>query len=252
MQNIALSNREKVATLLSSFGSGIKTPLSYVHPDRYISHNHGIGDGLQGLKMRLKEIPRNAVVRVRRLMEDGAFVFAHVEYCFDTPQVGFEIFRFEDGKIVEHWDNLQPLLPQVSGRNSMTGGTVMISDRRKTEDNKAFVSTFADDILLKGNLEKLADYFDREICIHHSPWCAGKADALTKWEEHGTAMKYDKIHKILGEGNFVLVVSEGHFKDAPAAFYDLFRIENGRIAEHWDTIEEIVTTDNYKNINGKF
>ena len=47
-------------------------------------------------------------------------------------------------------------------------------------------------------------------------------------------MKYDKAHKVLGEGHFVLVVSEGTFGDRPTSFYDLCRIQNGKIAEHWD------------------
>jgi len=65
-------------------------------------------------------------------------------------------------------------------------------------------------------------------------------------------MKYDQIHKVLGEGNFVLVVSEGHLGGKHSSFYDLFRVENGKIAEHWDTIEEIPTKQQWKNNNGKF
>ena len=55
----------------------------------------------------------------------------------------------------------------------------------------------------------------------------------------GTPMTYSKNHMILGEGNFVLAVSEGLFLGNHVAFYDLFRIEDGKIVEHWDTIEEI-------------
>ena len=47
-------------------------------------------------------------------------------------------------------------------------------------------------------------------------------------------------------------MSEGAFAGAHTSFYDLFRVERGKIAEHWDTIEEIAITDNHKNINGKF
>jgi hypothetical protein len=46
----------------------------------------------------------------------------------------------------------------------------------------------------------------------------------------GVTMKYHKVHKVLGEGNFVLVASEGEFAGRPSAFYDLFRVENGKIA----------------------
>ena len=38
---------------------------------------------------------------------------------------------------------------------------------------------------------------------------------------------------------FVLVLSEGTLGGQPTAFYDLFRVQDGRIAEHWDTIEAI-------------
>jgi predicted SnoaL-like aldol condensation-catalyzing enzyme len=65
-------------------------------------------------------------------------------------------------------------------------------------------------------------------------------------------MKYDRIHAVLGEGNFVLVVSEGHLGGVHNAFYDLFRVEDGKIAEHWDTIEAIPARDAWKNDNGKF
>ena len=65
-------------------------------------------------------------------------------------------------------------------------------------------------------------------------------------------MKYDRIHQVLGEGDFVLVVSEGSFGGKPTSFYDLFRVEGGKIAEHWDTIETIPAKNDWKNQNGKF
>ena len=81
---------------------------------------------------------------------------------------------------------------------------------------------------------------------------SGLGSALAELEKQGITMKYNKIHKVLGQGNFVLVVSEGHFGNIHKAFYDLFRVENGKIAEHWDVIETIPSMDNWKNQNGKF
>lgn len=57
---------------------------------------------------------------------------------------------------------------------------------------------------------------------------------------------------ILGEGNFVLVVSEGSFGGQLSSYYDLFRIQDGKIAEHWDTIEAIPPRAEWKNSNGHF
>ena len=44
---------------------------------------------------------------------------------------------------------------------------------------------------------------------------------------------------MIGEGNFVLTQSEGEFAGKPTVYHDLFRIENGQIAEHWDVMQEI-------------
>jgi predicted SnoaL-like aldol condensation-catalyzing enzyme len=57
---------------------------------------------------------------------------------------------------------------------------------------------------------------------------------------------------ILGEGDFVLVVNEATFGDVPTAIYDLYRIESGKISEHWDTLEPIPPRGEWENSNGKF
>ena len=62
----------------------------------------------------------------------------------------------------------------------------------------------------------------------------------------------NKIHLVLGEGDFVLVVSEGSFGGEPTSYYDLFRLENGKIAEHWDVLETILPVAEQANTNGKF
>jgi len=65
-------------------------------------------------------------------------------------------------------------------------------------------------------------------------------------------MRYDRIHQILGEGDFVRAVSEGEFAGRHSSFHDLFRVRNGRLAEHWDAIEAIPARDRWKNGYGKF
>ena len=70
--------------------------------------------------------------------------------------------------------------------------------------------------------------------------------------KNGITMTYDRIHKVLGEGNFVLVVSEGSFAGKHVSFYDLFRVEAGKIAEHWDVIEPLLPNSEWQHQNGKF
>ena len=47
-------------------------------------------------------------------------------------------------------------------------------------------------------------------------------------------------------------ISEGTFGGAPTSYYDLWRIENGKVAEHWDVMETIAEKDTWQNRNGKF
>jgi predicted SnoaL-like aldol condensation-catalyzing enzyme len=57
---------------------------------------------------------------------------------------------------------------------------------------------------------------------------------------------------IIGGGNFVLVVAEATFGGVPTGIYDLYRIEDRKIAGHWDTLETIPPRADSKNENGKF
>ncbi|HEX6223027.1 MAG TPA: nuclear transport factor 2 family protein [Chryseolinea sp.] len=252
------SNKEKVVELLKAIETGASEPISYINPHKYIQHNLGAADGLAGFGELLKALPPNsAKVKTIRAFEDSNFVFTHTEYDFFGPKIGFDIFRFENGLIVEHWDNLQetPRRRNPSGRTMVDGPTAS-SDRVNTEKNKRFVHQFVDDILVNGKMDKLAAYFNGDNYIQHNPQIpdqlSGLAKTLEDLAKQGIFLKYNKIYKVLGEGNFVLAVSEGTFGKSHNAFYDLFRVEGGKIAEHWDVIEPIPTKEKWKNNNGKF
>ncbi|HEX6035589.1 MAG TPA: nuclear transport factor 2 family protein [Anaerolineales bacterium] len=252
------SRKEQVIQLLKGLETGQAPDLGYINPDKYIQHNLAAKDGLQGLKEFLAQVPPNTVkVNTVRVFQDGDHVFTHNEYDFFGPKVGFDIFRFEDGKIVEHWDNLQeiPAAPTANG-HSMIDGPTEATDLDRTPQNKELVRQSVDDILVNGKLDELADYYDGDKYIQHNPQIAdgltGLSQALQFMAEHGITMRYDKIHKVLGEGSFVLVVSEGSYSEQSTSFYDLFRVENGKIAEHWDALETIPPETAWQNQNGKF
>ncbi len=250
--------RQHVIDLLKSIETGDPKPVAYINPNNYIQHNLAVGDGLAGFGAVLQQLPKNsAKVDTVRIFQDGDHVIAHTDYHFFGPKIGFDIFRFENGLIVEHWDNLQekPATLNPSGR-TMRDGMTKITDLDKTVANKALVSAFVDDILVNGRLDKFAGYFDGDNYIQHNPRIAdglsGLAAALKDMAEQGITMKYERIHKVFGEGNFVLVVSEGSFGGRHVSFYDLFRVEKNKIAEHWDTLESIPPREQWKNSNGKF
>lgn len=256
-ETMEISNKEKVVALLKSIETGDTIPVGYINPNKYMQHNLAVADGLAGFGALLAQLPEgSAKVNTIRAFQDGDYVFTHTDYNFFGPKIGFDIFRFEDGKIVEHWDNLQePAQPNPSG-HTMTDGSTEVKDLDKTDANKTLVKNFVDDILVNGRMEKLAHYFDGDNYIQHNPvigdQLSGLGKALEAWAKQGITMKYDTIHKVLGEGNFVLVVSEGQLAGKHTSFYDLFRVENEKIAEHWDVIETIAAKETWKNNNGKF
>lgn len=251
------TKKERVVELLSSIESGENRPVGYINPNKYIQHNLSIGDGLEGFGEVIKQLPKDSTkVEVLRAFEDGDFVFTHTKYNFFGEKIGFDIFRFEDGKIVEHWDNLQEIVEKTASGRTQFDGTTVVVDVDKTASNKLLVKNFVDDVLLGKNPQKITKYISTKTYMQHNPYVQdgldGLSRALEELEKAGMPLVYEKNHMVLGEGNFVLAVSEGIFMKNHVAFYDLFRVEDGKIVEHWDTIEKIPPKEEHKNSNGKF
>ncbi len=253
-----LSNTEKAVALLNSIETGDQAAVAYVNAENYTQHNLNVGDGLAGFGELLQTLPKgSAKVNVIRAFEDGDFVVTHTDYNFFGPKVGFDVFRFKEGLIVEHWDNLAEKANNAnpSGHTQIDGPT-QVTDLDKTEENKSFVSNFVNAILVEGQMDQLSSFFDGDNYTQHNIAIAdgisGLGAALAVMEEQGIKMVYNKVHKVLGSGNFVLTISEGSFAGRPTSFYDLFRVENNKIVEHWDVIETIIPEEQRKHKNGKF
>ena len=246
----------RVVELLKAFETGDSRPLSFIDPAKYIQHNLRLNDGVKALADRVQAIPKgSAKVNTLRAFRDGNFVFTHSEYDFGEPMVGFDIFRFENGLIVEHWDNLQKAASKP--RHSMVDGPRVASDLDKTDANKVLLKSYMDEIFVQKRRERFASYFDGNSYVQHNPLIlddglTGLLAGLQALAKQGLTVEYDGVHMILGQGDFVLVVNEGKFGGKPTAIYDLYRVADGKIAEHWDTLEAIPPHDAWKNDNGKF
>ena len=136
--------KAQVVALLKSIETGDPAPVSSINPNKYIQHNLAVGDGLAGFGAVLQALPKgSAKANTVRVFQDGDYVFAHTEYNFFGPKIGFDVFRFENNKIVEHWDNLQETAkPNPSGR-TMIDGTTAVVDLDRTAANKAIVASFS-------------------------------------------------------------------------------------------------------------
>jgi len=138
-----MNHKSQVEALLRSIETGEHGPAAVINPDKYIQHNLGVADGLAGFGAVLAQLPPgSARARTVRVFEDGDFVFAHTEYDFFGPKIGFDVFRFEDGKIVEHWDNLQTTAAPNPSQHTMIDGATELGDLDEAE------TVFADVIRL--------------------------------------------------------------------------------------------------------
>ena len=257
-----MTNTEKALALINTFATGDTEKAAALLAEGYIQHNlaYGTGrDAFVGAVSYLASAPVKTTVNNIRAFEDGDKVFLQTVYNFAGAgeQVAFDIFRFDnDGKIAEHWDNLAAKAePNPSGRTQIDG-TTEIKDIDKTEANRELVKNFLVDVMQGKSPEKTPDYFDGDSYLQHNTGIAdglsGLGAALGALAEQGIQMIYETTHQVLAQGNFVLAVSEGTFGGAPTSYYDLWRVENGYIAEHWDVMETIADKETWANDNGKF
>jgi len=252
-----MKKKDQIRALLKSIETGDPGPVAVVNEARYIQHNPQTQEGSEGLAALFQRLSKTGPrVNIVRAFEDGDFVFGHTEYDFASRKIGFEVFRFEDGQAVEHWDNIQERLgPNESGRTMVDGPTEAV-DLDLTECNRALVRSFVEVVLIDGNLEQLTDFVDEQSFAEHNPRLADGVltlrTALEAEDENDGRIDYQRIHRVLAEGNFVLCVSEGNNRGVHSAFYDLFRLADGKVVEHWDTTEKIAPRSEWKNDNGKF
>ncbi|MEM9491430.1 MAG: nuclear transport factor 2 family protein, partial [Myxococcota bacterium] len=215
----------------------------------YIQHSAFVADGRQGL---IDALPTMAALKIElhRTLVDGDLVALHQTYEFPDGQrmVAFDVFRTQDGQLAEHWDALQAEVPAnqtVSGR-SMVDGATAVTDLDKTEANRALVTEFVDQVLGKGQFDRITDYVSTAQYDQHNPLVADGIEGLIGFAEglaqQGLTFYFTATPIVVAQGNFVLTGSEGALGpvDNPgyAVIYDLFRVEDGKIVEHWDVVPE--------------
>jgi predicted SnoaL-like aldol condensation-catalyzing enzyme len=257
-----MSNKEIVGTFLGAVSQGdVDTIRDLANPD-YIQHNPFIPTGLEPFIELLPVLAEAGTTAENiRMFQDGDFVFMHNIWRnaeqFGAPEmVAFDIIRVdENGRVAEHWDALQPMVTETVSGRTQTDGPTEATDLDQTEANKALAVALVRDVLMGGDPATITDYISAESYAQHNPGIAdgleGIIAAVETLTAQGNMFQYTDIHAVLGEGNFVLTVSEGQWNGTTNAFYDLFRMEDDMIVEHWDVIQP-VPTEGLANTNGMF
>lgn len=256
-----LTNEQKVQALFTVFSTGNPDALKYISGVKYIQHNPFAPDGKAALQANFNGQATGITVDNHRIFSEGDIVVAHTTYGGkwnnNVPQVAFDVFRFENGLIVEHWDNLQnvtnPVTDAVNG-NTQTNGTKTVSNG-DVSANKTLVTNMVNNVLIAGQWSTRGNYFSNNY-IQHSPNVPNGIDWMAMFPD-GTPF-YASLKFVYGAGDFVLAMSEGaeFVNNAPTgnqkAYFDLFRVENGKIAEHWDAVSVIPPANQWSNPNGKW
>ncbi|WP_405163157.1 nuclear transport factor 2 family protein [Nocardia sp. NBC_01499] len=216
----------------------------WVAPD-YIQHSALAADGPEALHKLVAGLGPDFRYEDARVIADGNLVALHGTYYGfgPDPLVGFDIFRVDaNGKLAEHWDALTPVVRTTASGRTQTDGPTEVTDADKTEANRAMVTEFARKVFVGADYSVLTDYISTETYHQHNPEAAdglaGFGAAVAKWAEQGKKLVYRKVHQVIAEGDFVLLQSEGEF-GVPAAYYDLFRVKDAKIVEHWDVVAPV-------------
>ncbi len=258
-----MNNKEIVGKFLGAVAQQDTATMREVANADYIQHNPFVPTGLEpfiGLLPVLKE--NGTYAENVRMFQDGDFVFMHNIWKNAKPfgadeMVAFDIIRVdENGKVAEHWDAMTVLVKETVSGRTQTDGPTTVEDLDKTEANKALAVALIEDVLMGKNPEKITEHISAEQYDQHNPQIkdglTGIVEAVEYLTSQNNMFKYTKIHKVLGEGNFVLTISEGEWNGGKKhVFYDLFRMKDGKIVEHWDVIQEI-PTEGLAHDNGMF
>ncbi len=223
-----------------------------------IQHNVRVPTGRDAL-LGLLPVLRDAgtTYQNRRLFQDGEFAIMHNTLDNAQPfgaaqMVSFNVYRIEDGRIAEHWGVPTPVVEQPAGGPTQFDGETAVTDRGRTDAHKQAVTRLFEAVV-HGTQEQVGAAVNATFApdyINHSPGVGNGIPAL--FEAFGREeWVYTRNHKVLGEGNFVLAISEGTARGVPSAFYDLLRFEGGKVVEHWDVIVAI-PTEGLANDNGMF
>jgi predicted SnoaL-like aldol condensation-catalyzing enzyme len=261
-KNVTMSKKETVGTFLGAVIKNDPATMRNLANTDYIQHNPFIPTGLEPFIKMLPVLQENGTTAKNiRMFQDGNFVFMHNVWNNAQPfgaeqMVSFDIIRLDEaGKVAEHWDAMTAVVDETASGRTQTDGPIQATDLDKTAANKALARSMVEDILMGKNPEKITDYISAEQYHQHNPGIKDGLSGIMEAVEYLTAQnnmfRYTKIHKVLGEGNFVLTVSEGEWSGKQHVFYDLLRFENGKAVEHWDVIQEI-PTENLANENGMF
>ena len=209
------TNKEIVTNMVAEvFGARNVDAVDRYFTEDYIQRNPMVPSGSAVIKKFISAPVENADLppnERHRIIGEGDLVATHstIYGLGPVPLVAFDVFRIEDGRIAEHWDNLTPLRtePNPAGR-TQTDGWTEVTDLDKTAQNKALVIELIEKMFIGGERVDVTQYINSTYYAQHNPDAGdglqGLQELMAANAAKGMKMRYDEIGIVVAEGNFVL------------------------------------------------
>ena len=250
----------------------------YASPD-FKQHDPEIADGWAGLRSYLEQPSAGSGDRVNVnniLLVDGD-LFALHHHVFAGPgdpgRVVVDIWRVQNGKIVEHWDVGQPIPTVMAHGNGIACGKGddfasakalgnTIADltcgkpdaAQAREDSLGVLDAYAAEFR-KGKVEEPVRLWFSSDYRQHSPVIADGVEGAIAFLLNEYGKGEDRMPKFgpmrtVAEGDYVLRhrLQQDYGAKSLSANIDIFRITGGKISEHWDLRQDVPETA--RNANG--
>jgi len=249
----------------------------FAAPD-FLQHNPHMANGLAGHRAYFAELERRAGrssaqwANVNDMILIDGDLFALLHRAFTAPEdkgrAFVDIWRVADGRIVEHWDVIQPMPARMAHDNGMGCGkaedhaSAMVLARRNSVDaplcglpdpkqpraaSLQVVEAYSA-LLRAGKVDQAVDHFLTGDYRQHAPSIPdGKRGALAFLREQfaggsGAGPQMGPL-RIIAEGDFVLMHRLTRYADGRhTANVDIFQVRGKQISAHWDVRQDVPPT----------
>ncbi len=215
--------------------------------DQYVQHNPLYRNGTADLAALIPQLPATFAYEPGFVIEQGDLVMMRGRYtgAFPKPMAAVDIFRMQAGKVVEHWDLFQEDVPadRTASGNPMfapdEAGALApaIAARPDERRNAEIVRIAMHDVFARRELDKVALYWDEHYVQHNPLLPNGTAPLLSLLQQFPANFSYEAGFSI-AQGDLVML--RGRYTGiapTPMIIADIFRLTDGKIAEHWDIMQ---------------
>jgi predicted SnoaL-like aldol condensation-catalyzing enzyme len=241
--SISTSSAEKqlafnFVTAPKNENSDLETKLS----SDFVSHDQEWGGNASTFVANRNLDPHFSTMEPIRILQDESLVAVHSRMYGDTLKFRWDIFRVEQQKIQEHWSNVHDSIGLNPDKHSEIDGPTIPQQLELTDTNRALIARFIDQCMIRED-GGASQFFNFGLYIQHNREVGDGINGLLwgmlKMKFQGKTIKFKNNYHIIAEGNLVLTATEGYVADEKVVFYDLFRVEENKIVEHWDIISPV-------------